>query len=265
MRAARRALQSKKVGHGGTLDPAATGLLVLAAGSATRLLQFVEKQEKVYRTIFIFGKRSATHDLECEELETVPAAPFSRKAVEAVLPSFCGEIQQRPPRFSAKKIAGNKACTLARKGLDFHLPACQVLCKRIEIVRFDFPKIELRLECGPGFFVRALCRDLAEKLGTAAVCAEIFRERIGRFKVESAVSLSQISLENLLPPRPEFFNFPAVQISDDQLPAIKRGQKIFLPALFNSGQKLAAAFLEKELVAVGEIAGDFFQPRKVLA
>ena len=105
------------------------------------------------------------------------------------MPEFVGEISQIPPRFSAKKIDGKKACDRARAGEKFELKPAKVFCDSIEILQFNFPEIEVKITCGPGFFVRALARDFAEKFETAAVAAEIFREKIGNFSVENAVEI----------------------------------------------------------------------------
>ena len=157
-----------KCGHAGTLDPLATGVLVICVGPATRLIQYVQRLPKQYRAVFQLGRESVTDDVE-GEVELVAGAPEPTRAeIEAALPQFLGDILQRPPAHSAIKVDGQRAYDLARRGEEFELPARTISIYRLEVLRYEYPELELAIECGSGTYVRSLGRDLAAALGTAA-------------------------------------------------------------------------------------------------
>ena len=185
-----------KVGHTGTLDPLANGVLVVTLGKATRLTEYVQQMAKTYRATFHFGLKSDTEDIE-GNVETVDGPTIERSAVEAVLPSFTGVIQQRPPAFSALKVNGKRAYDLARAGEDVQLAERPIKIHRIEIVNFDFPRLVLDIECGSGTYIRSLGRDIAESLGTNAVMESLTRTAVGRFEISDAIDVESVSRENI--------------------------------------------------------------------
>ena len=176
-----------KVGHAGTLDPIATGVLVVCLGPATRLIEHVQRMPKRYRGTFLLGCRSPSDDVELEpKLLTDPPIP-TREQVEAALPAFVGDIQQVPPAYSAIKLGGQKAYDLARRGDAPDLPPRPVTIHAIGVARYEYPELVLDIHCGSGTYIRSLGRDLAAALGTAAVMSELERTAIGEFRVEDAV------------------------------------------------------------------------------
>ena len=192
-----RLFRNVKCGHAGTLDPLATGVLVMCVGPATRLIQYVQRMRKQYRAVFQLGRRSATDDVE-GEVELVAGAPEPTRAeVEAALPQFLGDIQQRPPAHSAIKIGGQRAYDLARRGEEFELSARTISIYHLEILRYAYPELELAIECGSGTYVRSLGRDLAAALGTAAVMSALARTAIGDFRVEDAVALDALTNDSV--------------------------------------------------------------------
>src|SRR3989304_2088231 len=193
-----RLFRNVKCGHAGTLDPLATGVLVICVGPATRLIQYVQRLPKQYRAVFQLGCRSATDDTE-GEVEVVVGAPEPTRAqVEAALPQFLGDVQQRPPAHSAVKIGGQRAYDLAPRGEEFELPARTASIPRLEILRYEYPELELAIECGSGTYVRSLGRDLAAALGTAAVMSALVRTAIGDFRIENAIPLDALTTDTLL-------------------------------------------------------------------
>jgi tRNA pseudouridine55 synthase len=181
-----------KAGHAGTLDPLATGVLLVAVGRATRLVEYAQRLRKEYRASFLLGRRSDTEDAESpiEEVENPPETKL--RQLEAALANFIGAIEQRPSRHSAIKVEGRRAYQLARAGADFELAPRTVVIHHVAIVSYRYPELVLDVECGAGTYIRALGRDLAESLGTDAVMAALERTRVGAFEVSKAVTVDDL-------------------------------------------------------------------------
>lgn len=225
-----RVLGRAKCGHAGTLDPLATGVLVVCVGQATRLIQYVQQMPKHYRAVFLLGRRSATDDVE-GELELLEGAPVpTREEVEAALPNFVGDIQQRPPAHSAIMVGGKRAYHLARRGEEFELAARPVSIYRLEVLRYEYPELEMTIECGSGTYVRALGRDLAEALGTAGVMAALERTAIGPFRLENGVNpdvlTAEVAMEKLQPSLAALQGLPRIDLTPAQLLELKHGRPI---------------------------------------
>jgi tRNA pseudouridine55 synthase len=189
----RRCTGQRKVGHAGTLDPCARGVLVVGVGRpATKKLGLVVGQEKEYVTRVTFGWRSTTDDREGEKQRVEFAEIPSEEQVRKALAGFQGVILQRPPAFSAVKIGGRAAYKLARADKAMELPPRQVEAKEIELLRYAWPSAEIRLVTGSGFYVRSLARDLGDVLGTGGYVEELERTRVGAYTKEDAVRLSEL-------------------------------------------------------------------------
>jgi tRNA pseudouridine55 synthase len=225
-----RVLGRVKCGHAGTLDPLATGVLVVCVGQATRLIQYVQQMPKHYRAVFLLGRRSATDDVEGEVEVVEGAAAPTREEIEAALPKFVGDIQQRPPAHSAIMVGGKRAYDLARRGVEFELEARTVTIHRLEILRYEYPELEMAIECGSGTYVRSLGRDLAEALGTAGVMAALERTAIGSFRVENGVNpdvlTAEVAMEKLQLPLAALQSLPRIDLTPAQLLELKHGRPI---------------------------------------
>jgi tRNA pseudouridine55 synthase len=225
-----RLFHNVKCGHAGTLDPLATGVLVICVGQATRLIQYVQRLPKQYRAVFQLGRKSATDDVEGEVELVAGAAEPTRAQIEAALPQFLGDIPQRPPAHSAIKIGGRRAYDLARRGEEFELPARTVTIHRLEMLRYEYPELELAIECGSGTYVRSLGRDLAAALGTAAVMSALVRTAIGDFRVEEAIALDALTndtvTEHLQPPLTALKDLPQIALNEKQLAELRHGRPI---------------------------------------
>jgi tRNA pseudouridine55 synthase len=242
-----------KVGHAGTLDPLATGVLVVCVGAASRLIEYVQDMPKQYTGTFLLGRRSPTEDIEGEvELLDNPPQP-SRDDIVRAAAVFSGEIQQRPPAFSAIKLQGQRAYDLARAGKEVELAPRPVLVHRIEVLQYDYPELKLHIECGSGTYVRSLGRDLAEWLGTAAVMSALVRTAIGNFKLEDAVDPVALTRDNLsshlLPMRRAVETLPSVCLTSEEAVRIGRGLSLDLPDS-PAGQELAAVNAAGDLIAI---------------
>lgn len=234
----RRLAATKRVGHGGTLDPFAAGVLPVFLGHATRVVEYHLGDEKAYRATVCFGASSTTDDLEGELTPAVGPAP-TRAVVEAALPALTGPISQRPPAYSAIKVAGRRAYAMARAGESVVLPARDVTIHGLELVGWDDgdadrPVAIVDVRCSAGTYVRAIARDLGERVGSAAYLGALTRTASGGFSLAQAVSLDDIRsaaasgpgglLALLQPLDVGLDRFPVVTLTVDEVNAIARGQ-----------------------------------------
>ena len=188
----RRLLGTRRIGHAGTLDPAAEGVLPLCIGRATRLAERVSGADKGYYAEIVVGMRTQTDDAEGDVIDTVPGPVIGRDALEAALERQRGPLLQRPPAFSAIKVAGRRAYQLARRGDDVQLQPRPVTIHRLTLHRWEPPRLVLTIACSKGTYVRAIARDLGEALGCGAHLARLVRLWVGDFRLADAVSLDEI-------------------------------------------------------------------------
>jgi len=195
----RRITGIRKIGHAGTLDPMASGVLVVGVGrqATKRLAEFVGK-EKEYLATVTLGATSTTDDSEGQIKPCRVAAPPEATQVSNTLQRFVGQIEQRPPRFSAIKVGGKCAYRLARANRSFDLPPRQVTVKAIELLRYCWPQLDLRVVTGPGVYIRSLARDIGEALGVGGYLAQLERTRVGRFTKDTALRLNELAGGNRL-------------------------------------------------------------------
>ena len=228
------ALGTRAVGHAGTLDPLAAGVVVVCAGHATKLVDFVHELPKHYAATFLLGRSSASDDLETEVVEEPAAVRPAREAILAALPAFRGAILQRPCDYSAVHVAGRRAYAVARQGRPLDLAAKPVRIDRLEITGYDWPRLGLDIVCSSGTFVRALGRDLAVALGTRAVMESLVRTAIGPFTRAQALPLAAIAPDAvraaLLPPLAAVPHLPRATLDDAVLATAVRGGLVELPA-----------------------------------
>ncbi|MBU0727976.1 tRNA pseudouridine(55) synthase TruB [Patescibacteria group bacterium] len=193
----RNKLGVKKVGHTGTLDPLATGVLVLCLGKATKLAQQITDTSKEYIAEITFGATSTTDDAE-GAISQITNNKLQITKIEDALKDFEGEIMQTPPPFSAKKIGGKRAYKLAREGKEVKLEARPVTISEIEILDYKWPKLSLRIACGKGTYIRSIARDLGDKLGVGGYLSALQRTRVGEYKIEQSVTVEKASEENVI-------------------------------------------------------------------
>jgi tRNA pseudouridine55 synthase len=218
-----------RLGHTGTLDPLATGVLVLCVGRATRLTEFVQDMPKAYDADITLGARSATDDAEGPITSVAVESPPDRATVETALASFLGTIQQVPPAYSAAKLAGRRSYDLARQGRAAELAPRTVRIDRIEVLAYEFPTLRLQIDCGKGTYVRSLARDLGERLGCGGYVSALRRTRVGPFVAEQAVPLdadAAIAQARLLSPAMAASGLPSVVCDETQLSRFARGQAV---------------------------------------
>ncbi|MFW6056846.1 MAG: tRNA pseudouridine(55) synthase TruB [Chloroflexota bacterium] len=180
-----------KVGHTGTLDPLATGLLIVLTGKRTKQAGAFLHMDKTYTVEAMLGVTTTTYDVAGETVKTCDR-PVTREEVEQILAEFTGDIQQVPPAFSAKKLKGKKAYELARKGVDVDLPAASVTVYSLRLLSFDYPHFKLQCDVSSGFYVRSLVHDIGERLGVGATVIEVRRLKVGAYSVEDARLLDDL-------------------------------------------------------------------------
>lgn len=248
-----RLVKPAKVGHAGTLDPLACGVLVLGIGQATRLVEYVQEMPKHYRATFLLGRTSTTEDVDGEITEIEDAVPPRREQLEQIVHQMTGEIEQRPPNYSALKVAGRRAYDLARAGYQLELAPRVVRIYRLDIVRYEYPELCLDVVCGGGTYVRSLGRDLAERAGSAAVMSALERTAIGRFAIAEALDPNTLTPENLS----EYLLSPVLAVrglmdefvvSEAQRQRILQGLTIRAPGI--EGDRCAALDSQGRLVAI---------------
>lgn len=235
--AVRRLFGLKKVGHGGTLDPTAAGVLPIALGRATRLLPYLASG-KAYDAVVRFGLTTSTDDLEGDILTKTPVNYLSLATIQAVLPSFEGTIAQVPPAFSAIQVNGQRLYDLARQGQMVTPPTRQVTIYQIEVKHWqagDFPELTLAIDCGPGTYIRSIARDLGERLGCGATLASLVRTRSNGFCLDQSLTLDTLRAQldqgqfPLMPVPSALGHLPPVRLDEMQARRWCLGQKIAPP------------------------------------
>jgi tRNA pseudouridine55 synthase len=244
-----------RLGHTGTLDPLATGVLVLCVGNATRRAEYVQRMPKTYRAGIVLGARSDTDDADGTVTLAETAAPPSAQ-VRAALDAFLGPIAQVPPAFSAAKVDGRRAYDLARRGNEVTLAARVVTIHAIDVLHYEYPRLEVEVRCGKGTYIRALARDLGERLGCGGYIETLRRTRVGCFDVAEAIMLDADPAQArrvLLPLALAVSELPRLDLAAETVARLRQGQALPLGALDAAPAEVALFDEHGELVAVGAV------------
>ena len=262
---------AEKAGHGGTLDPLATGVLPIALGEATKTVPFVMDGRKEYRFTLRFGEARSTDDGEGAVTATSEDRPGDQ-AIRAALPRFTGHVEQTPPAFSALKIGGQRAYDLARAGQSVDLKPRQVMIDRLELVsRPDADHADFVVGCGKGTYIRSLGRDLAQALGTVGHLSALRRTAVGPFREESAISLPKLEALGHIPPllgvlvpvATALDDIPALALTGTQADRLRHGQPVLLTRDVPPSGTLVRAETGSKLVALVRSDGVALQPVRV--
>ncbi|GJM22125.1 MAG: tRNA pseudouridine synthase B [Planctomycetota bacterium] len=228
-----RKLDVGALGHCGSLDPLATGVLVLVVGKARKIQDLVVRSEKVYDITAVLGARSETDDAEGEIVLTEPAPePISREEIDAALDAFRGEIEQIPPIYSAVKVGGKRLHKEARKGNKVEAPPRTVTVHELTITRCEWPEVDLTIRCTSGTYARAIARDLGESLGVGGYMSRLVRERVGQLTLDEAVSLDDVSVSDIIGIEKALEDFPRLNVPMQQRHLLLRGQTLRTPPGF---------------------------------
>lgn len=251
-----------RIGHAGTLDPLATGVLVLCLGAATRLIEYVQRMNKVYRTRFLLGARSDSDDADGVIEHVSGAVAVDAATVASCVAAFVGTIEQVPPAYSAAKVAGERAYDLARRREEVTLRPRPVRIHAIDILDYAYPYMDLEVRCGKGTYIRSLARDVGARLGCGALVQTLRRTRIGPFSTETALTLdadAETASARLLPAEMAVAELPRMVLTDSQQKRLEQGQAVVVSELSgrtgSTSGRVEGSIGESTEVAVVDAAG----------
>ncbi len=265
----RRTFRLKKVGHAGTLDPLATGVLIVCIGGATRLSEYVMHQTKVYRAEVCLGVTTDTYDAEGTVTAQSDVSHLQQADVAALLQRFQGTIQQIPPLYSAIKHEGRKLYDIARAGETLELDAREVVISELELERWAPPHMTLRVVCSPGTYIRSLAFDIGQCLGVGAHLSGLVRLGSGGFMLDTAVALDALVVDtdwprHLIAAQTALADWPSFVVDESQAHFLRQGK--MLPDASAVDGTLALAYdAANQLVAVVEARGGLWKPHKVFS
>lgn len=269
--AVRRALRTRQVGHTGTLDPFASGLLLVCVGPATRLAEYLTPLPKTYRATVRLGEATDTDDHTGEVVSRSDGWRDLREdEVRAALARQVGTILQLPPRYSAKKVGGERLYAAARRGEEVERTPARVTVHRLDVLSVALPEVEIEVECSSGTYIRAIARDAGEALGVGGHLAALRRTRIGEHAVEAAVPLDALDDAErveaaLIEPARAVAHLPRLVVDAEGARALSHGRAVPGAPGLPEGDPLAVLSGEGALLAVGERTGEVVRPRKVFA
>ncbi|MBU1152245.1 tRNA pseudouridine(55) synthase TruB [Patescibacteria group bacterium] len=255
VREVKRRLGERKVGHSGTLDPMAEGLMIIALGQGTKLLEYLIGLDKRYFVKAKFGMISDTFDAEGEIEEMNPSAVFEREEVEKIIAEkFLGKISQVPPKYSALKVGGKRACDIVRAGGEVSMQAREVQIDRFELVDYLWPTLSFEVDCGSGTYIRSLIHDLGQVLGCGAYVMELRRDRVGDWMLGDAVSLEDLREDDLICLEDFAKKFECLDLAKADLDALSDGRVLLGKKIEQGGVKMA--FFEGKFLGVLESSSD---------
>jgi tRNA pseudouridine55 synthase len=267
---ARFLLKEKRIGHTGTLDPLATGVLVLCAGKATRIAQYLEAGEKEYRAIMRLGVTTDTLDADGRVLETRSYTPPDRQAIIAAFQDLIGTIMQQPPVYSAVKIGGVPSYRLAREGRAKPLEPRSVKISSIELLAYDDPFVSIAVTCSKGVYIRSLCAEIGNTLGMGAHLTGLERTRSGRFRIEQAITLQELAdlaaagkaAQAVIPIDAALADFSSVSVSETETSRVLHGNQIPCPTSFacHDGDFIKLHSPSGTLLAIARIVSGVIKP-----
>lgn len=225
----------KKIGHTGTLDPDATGVLPVCLGKATKLCDMLTDKNKTYETVMLLGKKTDTQDISGTVLEEGSTEKLEEAEVEKAIHSFVGEYMQVPPMYSALKVNGKKLYELAREGIEIERKARPVEIFKIQILEMNLPRVRMEVSCSKGTYIRTLCHDIGETLGCGACMEELIRTKVSRFELAESLKLEEVQelklsgrLEEVLIPIDEMFHeYEAVTLKEEFTSLVYNGNAFF--------------------------------------
>jgi tRNA pseudouridine55 synthase len=265
----RKRVRSGKVGHAGTLDPLADGVLVICLGAATRLSEYIMRSRKVYHAEITLGATTSTYDAAGEFLVIKHAERLRLSDIQRVLPQFIGEIEQVPPMHSAIKVGGKKLYELARQGKTIERKARPVNIHAINIIAWRSPVLALEIECGAGVYIRSLAHDIGEALGSGAYLSALTRSASSAFTLADSLQLESITtsgdwLQHIVSPHVALADHTRVQLNSEEIVSVQQGRFIRRPSELTD--PIVFAFdRANRLVAVLETRAEVWKPRKVFA
>jgi len=222
----KRVLKIKKAGHLGTLDPDATGVLPIALGKATKVIRYINEGDKEYQVVMKLGEKTDTLDAAGKVIETKEIPKLDKDKIEKILKDFTGKISQTPPAYSAVKVDGVRAYELARKGKDVQIKPRDIIIKEISLTKINIPFIAFNVVCSKGTYIRSLCSDIGERLGTAAHMFSLIRSASGQFKINDAVNIDDLGKGRIIKIDEALGFMPEIRIKKGFEDKVKNGMPI---------------------------------------
>ncbi|MDP1545066.1 MAG: tRNA pseudouridine(55) synthase TruB [Anaerolineales bacterium] len=276
VQAIRNGTSLRRAGHTGTLDPRASGVLVILVGPAVRLSEYVSASDKRYQAIIRLGGTTDTYDAEGKFTPTTDPANITEAQFEEALKTFVGEIEQTPPPYSAVKVQGRKAYEMARKGEEVELEPRTITVHHLEVLEWTPPEVVIDVHCSSGTYVRSLANDLGQKLGCGAYLVGLRRTKSGKFTLRDAVPLRKLQeaftagnwYQYLIPAAEALGDWYAIELSPDEVEAVRHGHRVKAKPEDTAQEKVRGVSTQGELVAlmvpaVGEDGSPEWQPKKV--
>ena len=266
----RKILKTKKVGHTGTLDPDAVGVLPICIGKATRLAEYLTADKKIYRTILTFGYETDTQDSSGQIISQKPLPEASIEQFGKNLEAFLGEIEQLPPMYSAVKVNGQPLYKLARQGQEIERKSRKVYIHKIDLLEYDGNKALLEIACGKGTYIRTLCQDIARSLNSAGHMSFLIRVKSGVFQINHGFTLEEIAslpLDQVLITPRDALNFPEIVLKPNLERLVLNGNKISLDLIEQSLEpktKYKVLNITGELLSIANVINGYLQPEKVI-
>jgi len=266
----------RRAGHTGTLDPRASGVLVILVGPAVRLSEYVSASDKRYQAIIRLGAKTDTFDADGKFTQSSQPINITEQQFEEVLKTFIGEIEQTPPPYSAVKVQGRKAYEMARKGEEVELAPRKITVHHLEVLEWAPPEVVIDVHCSSGTYVRSLANDLGEKLGCGAYLVGLRRTKSGRFSLRDAVPLRKLQeafqagnwYQYLIPAAEALGDWPAIELNPDEVEGVRHGHRVKAEPDTPVGKRVRGVSTQGELVAllecvIGEDGAPAWQPKKV--
>ncbi len=266
----------RRAGHTGTLDPRASGVLVILVGPAVRLSEYVSASDKRYQAIIRLGAKTDTFDADGKFTQSNQPINITEQQFEEVLKTFIGEIEQTPPPYSAVKVQGRKAYEMARKGEEVELEPRKITVHHLEVLEWAPPEVVIDVHCSSGTYVRSLANDLGEKLGCGAYLVGLRRTKSGRFSLRDAVPLRKLQeafqagnwYQYLIPAAEALGDWPAIELNPDEVEGVRHGHRVKAEPDTPVGKRVRGVSTQGELVAllecvIGEDGAPAWQPKKV--
>ena len=276
----RRKLSMKRIGHTGTLDPMVTGVLPICIGTATRVSEYIMAQGKVYRCRMKFGKSTTTYDAYGEDLEYSDKIEFTKKEILEAFGHFTGQIEQKPPIYSAVKVKGKRLYSYARSMQEVDIPSRKVTIYSLDLISLEDDEIAFDIHCSKGTYVRSLVHDMGIFLGSRAYMKELVRTEVGRFRIEDCIPISDIKNmdirdieKDLVNTEDSLYNLAGISIEDDISSRLVNGQKINSNKIHYTIEKNyqdeidyknLKVFVRGEFLGIGKIANNILKMERVL-
>jgi tRNA pseudouridine55 synthase len=265
VRRIRKRLNTRKVGHLGTLDPMATGVLPVTIGKATRLARFIPNSPKEYIGRIRLGQDTTTCDAEGEPIGEKRSVAIDRAQLDQAMASFVGTIDQVPPAYSAKKIEGVRAHRLARRGVDVQMQPASVTIESFQLVAFESPELDFRVICSGGTYIRSLARDLGERLATGGHLCVLRRTRSGPFTLDGSVAAENATEANIIPPERLLQHMARIEVDESSEEAVRHGRPVPCGnARLPEGSDVCIFNKRGTLIAVATRTGGWASPKVVL-